>query len=298
MSLSTTKDLSIHHELIGELFPKLSPREMWETYRLSDEQLAFFEENGYLSHIKLLEEDQVKALRKELKDLTDPNHPQHHLFYEFHSNESSDPDTVLFHSLGHWRITLGFHDALWNPRFVVAACQLLGNKSVRFWHDQLFCKPARHGGVVAWHQDYSYWTRTIPMQHLTCWVGLDDASEDNGCLYYIPGSHRWDLLDRIDLAGNMDSLKAHLTPQQQEQYDQKVAVEMPAGYGAFHHPLMVHGSHENRSERSRRAFVLNVFADGTLSNSDEEMLAGVPPTPKGQKMEGQFYPMLFERNFQ
>ena len=100
----------------------------------------------------------------------------------------------------------GFHDILWNPRFTVPASQLLGG-GVRFWHDQLFCKPAQHGGVVAWHQDYSYWTRTQPMAHLTCWIGLDDATRDNGCLQYIPGSHRWDLLPITGLAGDMDSIR-------------------------------------------------------------------------------------------
>jgi ectoine hydroxylase-related dioxygenase (phytanoyl-CoA dioxygenase family) len=69
---------------------------------------------------------------------------------------------------------------------------------------------------------------------------------------------------------------------------------MKKGYGAFHHPLMVHGSYENKSERSRRAFVLNVFADGTQSNTDSELLQGVPVVHKGQKMEGQFFPFLFD----
>ena len=110
-------------------------------------------------------------LRKELGEIRDPKHPDHHLFHEFNSNESTNSNSVLFHSLGHWRIGEGFHDILWNPRFVMAASQLLGGKSVQFWHDQLFCKPAKHGGVVAWHQDYSYWTRTVKMQHLTCWTG-------------------------------------------------------------------------------------------------------------------------------
>jgi ectoine hydroxylase-related dioxygenase (phytanoyl-CoA dioxygenase family) len=56
---------------------------------------------------------------------------------------------------------------------------------------------------------------------------------------------------------------------------------------------MVHGSYENRSERSRRAFVLNVFADGVRSGTDEVLLVGVPPIPRGQKMEGQFFPLLY-----
>jgi len=295
MKQSAAKDLADVHGLVGDLFPDLSPQEAWERYRLSDEQLAFYEENGFLSGVRILDDNQVNALRAELEAIMDPGHPGHALFYEFHSNESSDPNTILFHSLGHWRITPGFHDVLWNPRFVVPACQLLGGKAVRFWHDQLFCKPARHGGVVAWHQDYSYWTRTTPLQHLTCWVGLDDATPDNGCLQYIPGSHKWELLEKIELAGSMDSLKDLLTPGQVRQYENRVAAEMPAGYGTFHHPKMVHGSYENRSNRPRRALVINVFADGTRSDTDEEILSGVPVIKKGEKMQGPFFPLLFRK---
>src|SRR5437588_7423717 len=93
-----------------------------------------------------------------------PGHAGRDLFHEYHSNESTDPNRVLFHALGAWRVLPGFHDLLWNPAFLVPASQLLGGP-VRFWHDQLFCKPARHGGVVAWHQDYSYWTRTRSEEH-------------------------------------------------------------------------------------------------------------------------------------
>ena len=288
------RDLSTLHQMIGTMFPRMSAKEAWEAYKLRDEQVDFFNNNGYLHNVKILEEEQINKLRKELVDITNPNHPKHDLFYEYHSNESEDSNAELFHSLGHWRITEGFHDILWNPRFVVPACQLLDTKAVRFWHDQLFCKPAYHGGVVAWHQDYSYWTRTIPMQHLTCWVGLDDATKDNGCLHYIPKSHKWKLLNRINLAGDMEGLDVFLTKEQKKQFANKVAVEMPKGYGTFHHPLTVHGSYENRSSISRRAFVLNVFADGTLSDSNEEILGGVPTIKKGNKMEGRFFPLLFE----
>jgi len=287
-------DLSLHHELLSDLFPSLSPEEAWEAYKLSDEQVASFHEMGYLSHVKILEDEQIAQLLKELEEVADPQHPQNHLFYEFHSNESEDPNAVLFHSLGHWRITKGFHDVLWNPRFVVAASQLLGCKSVRFWHDQLFCKPANHGGVVAWHQDYSYWTRTTPMQHLTCWVGLDKATKENGCLYYVPKSHKWGLIQKPSLAGEMDKLYDFLSEEQQKQFEEKVAIEMPQGYGTFHHPLMVHGSYENKSPFARRAFVLNVFADGTQSDTDEVLLQGVPIVRKGEKMEGQFFPLIWQ----
>ncbi len=294
MIMKTKDDFSTYHQPLSELFPVLSPADAWEKYRLSEDQVAFFREYGYLSGIKLLEDQQIAQLVDELDEIKDPSHPKNHLFYEFHTNESANPNAVLFHSLGHWRITPGFHDVLWNPAFVVAASQLLGNKAVRFWHDQLFYKPAHHGGVVAWHQDYSYWTRTKPMQHLTCWVALDDVSKENGCLYYVPGSHNWGLLDKPDLAGDMEGLNAFLTPDQTRQFEKKVPIEMKKGYGTFHHPLMVHGSYENKSARPRRAFVLNVFADETKSDTNDELLQGVPIIAKGKKMEGQFFPLLFQ----
>jgi len=289
---SHIKDLSTQHQLISDMFKWPARHADWDQYKLSSEQIDFFNEYGYLSNIKLLEEWQVEKLNEELAEIVDPSHPANNLFHEFHSNESADPNAVLFHALGAWRITNSFHDVIWNPAFVMAASQIFGNHAVRFWHDQLFCKPAKHGGVVAWHQDYSYWTRTGPIQHLTCWVGLDDATTDNGCLYYVPKSHNWGLLDKPDLAGDMNGLMQYLTEEQKAEF-KPIPIELKKGYATFHHPLMVHGSYENKSAQSRRAFVLNVFKDGTKSNTDEVLLQGVPPVKAGNKMEGQFFPLIF-----
>lgn len=287
------KDLSEFHYQVSGLFKWPESPEEWEPYRLNEEQLESYRDRGYVSGIKFLDEAQISMLQNDLNAIVDPGHPANHLFHEFYSNESADPDAVLFHALGAWRVTAAFHDVLWNPAFVMAASQLLGERGVRFWHDQLFYKPALHGGVVAWHQDYSYWTRTIPMQHLTCWIGLDDATTENGCLYYVPGSHRWGLLDKPELAGEMDGLLAQLNEQQRAAF-KPLPIELKKGYGTFHHPLLVHGSYENRSAHARRAFVLNAFADGTLSDSDKELMPGAIPIPKGTKMGGQFHPLLFE----
>jgi ectoine hydroxylase-related dioxygenase (phytanoyl-CoA dioxygenase family) len=287
------QDLSLVHRYVSEIFKTPSSRSEWESFRLSNDQIKFFHDNGFLGQVKLLESEHTEYLRGELEEVADVRNESHSLFYEFHSNESSNPETILFHALGAWRLSKGFHDVLWNPRFLVAAHQLLGEKPVRFWHDQLFCKPPRQGGVVAWHQDYSYWTRTKPMDHLTCWCGLDDSTLENGCVQYVPGSHRWGLLEKPALAGDLHGIVDYLNEEQREQF-KPIPVETKAGHGIFHHPLTLHGSGENKSTSPRRAFVVNVVADGVSSDSDEPLLTGVPIVPKGKKLDGQFFPLLFD----
>ena len=285
------KDLSEHHGLISNLFSQPEMAEEFESFRLDPSQIHSFEENGFVSGIKLLNDEQITVLREELRVVCDPEHPGNKLFHEFHSNEAVDPSTVLFHALGAWRITAGFHDSLWNPAFLVPASQLL-NGPVRFWHDQLFYKPAHHGGVVAWHQDYSYWTRTTPLCHLTCWIGLDDTTIENGCLHYIPGSHKWDLLPVTGLTNDMESIYEVLTDDQREQF-KPVPVELNAGECSFHHGLTVHGSYENRSPNPRRAYVINVALDGVRSDTSEPLLKDVPVVEKGTPLRGQFFPLLY-----
>jgi hypothetical protein len=287
-----SEDLSRYHRPITSLFKVPATHEASSQYRLNNDQLEFFQSNGYLGGIRLLNDEQIEALRAELTELIDPAHPGNGHFYEFHSNESTDPATVLFHALGAWRIAPGFHDLLWNPAFLIPASQLLGG-AVRFWHDQLFCKPAHHGGVVAWHQDYSYWTRTQPIAHLSCWIGLDDSTRENGCVHYVPGSHRWELLPITGLANDMRAIESVLSEAQREQF-KPVPIELKQGECSFHHPLMVHGSYANRSDRPRRGTVINVLRDGVASAANDPLLDGVPPIPAGEKIDGRFFPLLFD----
>ena len=259
------EDLSVYHHPVGSLFRLPGTREEWQQYRLSDEQIAFFHENGYLPGIRILTDEQVEQLREELDTLMDSSHPGHHLFYEYHSNESKDPNTILFHALGAWRITPGFHDILWHPAFTVPAAQLLGG-AVRFWHDQLFCKPPKQGGVVAWHQDYSYWTRTQPQAHLTCWIGLDDATQENGALMYIPGSHRWQHPGREAYRPVDTTTHVFSTELQNVDESQAVDIELAIGECSFHDAWTVHASAPNYSSKRRCGYTMRYMPAHVVHN--------------------------------
>lgn len=283
------EDLSRRHLLLTDLFEETRPPSQ---LALDDEQIASFHENGFLKGVRVLTPRQIDGLLDELEPLLDPARPSAALFHEYHSNESADPDRVLVHALGAWRIAPAFHDLVWNLRCLVPASQLLGG-AVRLWHDQLFVKPAHHGGVVAWHQDYSYWTRSEPMAHLTCWIPLDDVSEANGGLQYVPGSHRWSLLPVTGLTTEMDAIRGVLSPAQLEAFV-PVPMELERGVASFHHPLTVHGSLANDSAHPRRAIALNFCLDGTKSATNEPLLEGVPVIPSGETLAGQFFPLLYE----
>lgn len=278
------EDLSKFHQPITDIFSNS------ENVFLSTEQIEFFHENGYLAGVKILNDKHIEILRGELSNLMKPEQSKNQLFYEYHLNESDDKSKILFHALGAWRVSAAFHDILWNPAFTVPASQIL-NGAVRFWHDQIFAKPAKDGGVVAWHQDYSYWTRTKPMAHLTCWIGLDDSTKENGCVHYVPRSHRWNLLPRKHLANDMNAIFEVLSEEQKSEF-KPVAIELKKGEASFHHPLMIHGSFENFSAKPRRAAVINVLRDGVISDSDKPLLEGVPVIKKGERIGGRFFPLL------
>ena len=131
------------------------------------------------------------------------------------------------------------------------------------------------------------------MAHLTCWIGLDDSTIENGCLHYVPRSHKWDLLPRESFANDMDKIREFLTAEQLAEF-KPVPIELRKGECSFHHPLMVHGSFANTSNRPRRGVVVNFIADGVASNSDEPLLEGIPAIRKGEKLDGRFFPLLYD----
>lgn len=98
------KDLADFNHPITSLFNQPQSPEEWRQYILSKDQIEFYKENGYLSGIKILTEDQVDFLNEELANLTPITEERKELFYHYESNESENPEKVLFHALGGWRI--------------------------------------------------------------------------------------------------------------------------------------------------------------------------------------------------
>jgi ectoine hydroxylase-related dioxygenase (phytanoyl-CoA dioxygenase family) len=96
---------------------------------------------------------------------------------------------------------------------------------------------------------------------------------------------------RRSLGNDMTAVFKHLNAEQMDSF-KPIAAAMSAGHASFHHPMTVHGSYENNSDRPRRGVVINFIRDGVRSNTNEPLLDGVPVILMGDKIEGQFFPLL------
>lgn len=283
------RDLHKRHGPLTDTFPRLDDPTPW---RLTEEQVAAFEQDGLVSGIKVFDDAQVAALRDRLErlrthvgELTDD-------LYEVEAAWTEKPDSVVFHFLGAWMVDELFHDLVWHPAITVPSAQLLGVDHLRFWHDQVFYKPPRHPGVVPWHQDYSYWTRTGPPRHITVNVVLDDTDLENGCLHFVPGSHRWPLLPKVSFDAPMDALLADVPGELRDDF-RPVPVPLRAGEASIHHSHTIHGSFANQSDGPRRAVVVNTMAaDTRVTDTSGPLLKGVPMEPEGTVVAGDHFPIL------
>lgn len=280
--------------MAGTLFPTITSKADAARCKLSDAQVAEFRERGFIKGPRVLDGKQIDALREGLERIRTGENPRLSELYEIDEAWKNAPEQNVFHFLGAWRIDEAFHDILYHPAITVPVRQLLASPRVRFWHDQVFYKPKRHPGVVAWHQDYSYWTRSVPSRHLTVWIGLDDTTLDNGCIHYVPGSHRWPLLPKLQLLENMDGIKSVLTPEQLEQFKPEPML-LKAGECSIHDSMTLHGSYGNDSDGPRRGVVLNYMHPETRSaDGKRPLLLHTPIVSEGEIIEGDDFPIVYD----
>ena len=161
-----------------------------------------------------------------------------------------------------------------SPKLVEIAIDLIG-PDLRLYWDQAVCKPAGADSDVPWHQDNGY-TPVTPEQYATFTVALDATSEENGCLWIQPGSHR-------------EGVKSHAKTDMvfyrgYEGDESGVPVAQPEGDVLVFSSLTMHRSGPNRSTSPRRSGVIQFCDAATVQKKsgkvfDDRLLVardGVP----------------------
>jgi hypothetical protein len=142
-----------------------------------------------------------------------------------------------------------------NARRIAARLLARDETSLEAW-GHLVLKPAHEGLATPWHQDESYWEPAFDYHAVGAWLPLEDVDGENGCMCFVPGSHRADVLPHRNLDGDP---RLHLL-EVDVPVDTSGAVEVPlrVGGATFHHPRTLHATAPNSTPRPRRA-VANEF---------------------------------------
>jgi ectoine hydroxylase-related dioxygenase (phytanoyl-CoA dioxygenase family) len=188
--------------------------------------------------------------------------------YDDGINQDTDYYANVFDQLINlWQTSDRVRKLMKSPELGKVASQLSGATGIRIWHDQaLFKRP--WANPTALHLDVPYWSFSVP-NAISLWVALDDATQNNGCLYFLPGTHKKTDYRDIGITRNM---KAIFTVYPELASVEAVAVPMKAGSASFHNGLCIHGAGPNMTPRPRRAMTCAYMPEGATFNGQKNVL--------------------------
>ena len=174
---------------------------------LTEEQVAQFKLNGFLTVENVLSTEEVETIAAHSDFIAAgkaENIPSTSIQIEPAVRDSGKPIDNQVLSVRKLFNLAVYDDIMWshvtNPRIVDIIADLLGTDDIKMYADQFFMKsPKGVGSAQQWHQDSASWRDIFPMDLVSAWAALDHATEENGCLNFLPGTHRWGMVrgDRL-----------------------------------------------------------------------------------------------------
>lgn len=245
---------------------------------LTDEQWASYEENGYLRLGQVLSSEDLKALQERIDDImmgrADLDYSK--ILMQLDSLDGQYENAGV-QSMGHKGARLDYrkiqeleNDPLfWEfmncPIFEEICERQYGSEMpIAAFRAMFMNKPANQGTLLPWHQDR--WSDLDRDPLVTLWTALDPATEENGCVQIIEGSHKFGLLNPAHGSG-------YVTPEQAEELLEKYPVihlELEAGEAVLLHNWLLHASDKNHSSQSRRAFSVCYMDGDTMAKSGHQ----------------------------
>lgn len=223
---------------------------------LTPAQIAEFHERGFLCIPQISTPEEVALLRGVFDRLfaQKAGRSEGAQFDMVTHDEDDDQPQALPAIINPVNFAPELRDTIFRSNAAAIARQLLG-PSVTASFEHAILKPPRYGAATPWHQDEA--TRVdanFDYEQLSIWMPLQEATLENGCMQYIPGTHSQDVLPHrspksdpkihaIECAGGFDPAAAILCP-------------LPAGGAVMHHGRTLHYAGPNNSDIPRRAYIL------------------------------------------
>lgn len=243
-------------------------------YQLNDEQVQSYRDNGFIVIENFLSQEELdhwrNAVTAAVQERAGIKIPGKDIKTGEADGINEDADyfaKVFDQLLNLWQTNKWVNELMLDQRIGQMAAQLSGADGIRIWHDQALIKRP-WANPTAWHLDTPFWSFS-DRRAISIWVALDDATLENGCLYFIPGSHKLTNFDKITIGRNMDGI-FDVYPQLRNL--KSTAAPMTAGSCSFHNGLTVHGANANMTNGFRRAMTCAYMPDGNTFNGEPNIL--------------------------
>ena len=221
---------------------------------LSEEQADDLDHKGFTVVEEAFSAAEIGQLREEIDRLEEESVPRLKAQGKQPSRKISSIDKITFTS-GLAQQSALARSFCASPFFQQVCHDVLNCDDVRLYHEQAVYKKPCPGRIFPYHQDNGY-TFIEPLQYLTCWVALNDASAENGCPWFVPGLfRRGPLLHKFDERNGgwaISDLRS----------DDAVCVPLKARSVAILWSLTPHMTGPNNTESVRKAYICQYAPDG------------------------------------
>lgn len=187
-----------------------------------------------------------------------------------------------------WRRHESVRPFVTSKRIGNIAARLEGTR-MRLWHDHaLFKEPGKGNNRTPWHQDAPYWPHQDRWHQTSIWIALKDATIQNGCMSFVPGTHALGALPAIELGDPQDIFQyaSHIKPVK------PVTHELKAGSVTFHNGLTFHYAGPNKSDSVREAIAIIYMPENTTYDGGKHICTDKLGLKVGQKLDHEMFPIV------
>ena len=226
------------------------------TITLSEEQIAFFHREGYLTIPAITTSEEIERLREIFDHLVAISAGREEgNQYDLAGTDEDNEAAVLPQIVNPSNYAPELEEALCRANAYAIAKQLLGPKA-KPQSEHAIMKPPEIGAATPWHQDEAYWAPDLEYDSLSAWMPLQEATLENGCMHFIPRSHKLEVMPHHPIGHNP---RIHGLEADDVDASQAVACPIPAGGATIHYCRTLHYAGPNRTNSLRRAYI-NGFA--------------------------------------
>jgi ectoine hydroxylase-related dioxygenase (phytanoyl-CoA dioxygenase family) len=252
------------------------------TVMLTPDQVQFYHDNGYLVVPSISTEPELVWMREVYdrlfaqragRDVGDQ--------FDLGGSDQEGTEAVLPQILSPAKYAPELKQGLFRTNAAAIATQLLGD-NVEPQGEHAIFKPARTGAATPWHQDEAYWADQMDYHSFSLWMPLQDATIENGCMWFIPGSHRLDVQPHHSIGHDV---RVHgLELDQLPDLTRAIACPIPAGGCTIHTNRTMHYAGPNRSDIPRRALILGFGFKPTKRTAPRDFYWNrIKQTPRDQR---------------